>query len=194
MQTKYSRFLPRTAVFCVSFALALSALFASVQSSAQAASAPALHATAAEGLPPLKLRGGGLLRMFGFQIYNSFLWTPGGEAFDPAKPFVLDIQYLRNFEGRKLAERSIDEMRGQGVGNDTVYAKWLAEMTRVFPNVKPEDRLTGIFTSERTARFFHNGRFTGEVKDADFAAAFFGIWLSENTSQPRLRERMLGGK
>jgi hypothetical protein len=181
-------------MLCLCIALGLAGSFVATPSSAQMPSAPALHATSTEGLPPLKLRGGGLLRVFGFQIYNSFLWTPGGEAFDPNRPFALDIQYLRNFEGRKLAERSIDEMRGQGVGNETVYAKWLAEMNRVFPNVKPDDRLTGIFTSERTARFFHNGRFTGEVKDAEFAAAFFGIWLSENTSQPRLRERMLGGK
>ncbi|TAG79132.1 MAG: hypothetical protein EAZ24_02935 [Burkholderiales bacterium] len=194
MQAKNSCLRARASTLLLSAALVLSALFVVPQSAAQSPSAPALYAASTEGLPALKFRGGGLLRMFGFQIYNSFLWTPGGEAFDPKKPFALDIQYLRNFEGRKLAERSIDEMRGQGVGNDTVYPKWLAEMTRVFPDVKPEDRLTGVFTSERTARFFHNGRFTGEVKDAEFAAAFFGIWLSENTSQPRLRERMLGLK
>lgn len=194
MQATEPRTQSRAAALVLSAALVLATLFVAPQSTAQSPSAPALHATSTEGLPSLKLRGGGLLRMYGFQIYNSFLWTPNGEAFDPNKPYALDIQYLRNFEGRKLAERSIDEMRAQSVGNDNVYPKWLAEMTRVFPNVKPDDRLTGVFTAERTARFFHNGRFTGEVKDAEFAAAFFGIWLSENTSQPRLRERMLGVK
>jgi Chalcone isomerase-like len=168
-------------------------MFTSRDAIAQQVNAPTLHETSTAGMPALKLRGGGLLRMFGFQIYNSYLWTPDGGAFDWKKPYVLDIQYLRNFEGRKLAERSIDEMRGLGIGGDAVYAKWLAEMIRVFPDVKPQDRLTGVFTPNRTAKFFHNGKLTGEVNDPDFADAFFGIWLHEKTSQPKLRALMLGG-
>lgn len=130
--------------------------------------------------------------MYGFQIYNAYLWTPDGAAFDRTKPFALDIEYLRNFEGKALAERSIDEKRAQGIGNEAVYAKWLAEMIRVFPNVKPNDRLTGVATAQRTARFFHNGKFTGEVTDPEFTDAFFGIWLNEKTSQRRFRDRLLG--
>ncbi len=159
---------------------------------AQTANAPALYESSTAGMPALKLRGGGLLRMFGFQIYNSYLWTPDGGAFDGKKPYVLDIQYLRNFEGKKLAERSIDEMRGLGIGGDTAYVKWLADMIRVFPDVKPNDRLTGVFTANRTAKFFHNGKLTGEVNDPEFADAFFGIWLHEKSSQPKLRALMLG--
>jgi hypothetical protein len=159
---------------------------------AQQVNAPTLHESSTAGMPSLKLRGGGLLRMFGFQIYHSYLWTPDGGAFDWKKPYAIDIQYLRNFEGKKLAERSIDEMRGLGIGGDAIYAKWLAEMIRVFPDVKPNDRLTGVFTPNRSAKFFHNGKPTGEVNDPEFADAFFGIWLHEKTSQPKLRALMLG--
>lgn len=158
---------------------------------AQQASAPALFETSIAGMPTLNARGGGLLRVYGFQVYNAFLWTPGGAAFDAKKPYVLDIEYLRNFEGKMLAERSIDEMRGQGIGSDAVYPKWLAEMSRVFPNVKPNDRLTGVATPQRTARFFLNGKLTGEVNDPNFVDAFFGIWLNEKSSQARFRERLL---
>jgi hypothetical protein len=180
-----------TTMIVVSFA-AISLSLAPTNAIGQTVNAPALHESSTAGMPTLKLRGGGLLRVFGFQIYHSFLWTPDGSAFDARKPFVLDIQYLRNFEGKRLAERSIDEMRAQSVGNDTMYPKWLAEMIRVFPDVKPQDRLTGVFTPQRTARFFHNGKLTGEVSDPEFADAFFGIWLSANTSQPKLRTMMLG--
>ncbi len=159
---------------------------------AQQVNAPALHEMSIAGMPTLKARGGGLLRVFGFQVYNAFLWTPDGAPFDAKKPYVLDIEYLRNFEGKALAERSIDEMRGQGIGSDTVYPKWLAEMSRVFPNVKPNDRLTGVATPQRTAKFFHNGKLAGEVSDPDFVDAFFGIWLNEKSSQRRFRERLLG--
>jgi Chalcone isomerase-like len=185
-QLKHSVMIALIAVLTAGYALT------SRDATAQQINAPALPESSVSGMPALKLRGGGLLRMFGFQIYNSYLWTPDGSAFDPKKPYALDIQYLRNFEGKKLAERSIDEMRGIGIGNETTYVKWLAEMSRVFPDVKPNDRLTGVFTTNRTAKFFHNGKFTGEVNDPEFADAFFGIWLHEKSSQPKLRALMLG--
>ena len=160
---------------------------------AQTASvAPPLPASAKVGMPELKVLGGGLLRVLGFQVYNAYLWTPAGSAFDRSKPHALDLQYLRNFTAKKLAERSIDEMRGQGIGDDVVYMKWLAEMERVFADVKEGDRLTGVVTPTRTAKFFFNGAFRGEISDPAFADAFFGIWLNEKSSQPRMRNQLLG--
>ncbi len=153
---------------------------------------PPLPEPATSGMPALKAIGGGLLRIFGFQIYNAYLWTPNGAAFDQKKPYVLDIHYLRTFSAKQLAERSIDEMRDQGVGHDGVYRKWIAEMQRVFADVKEGDRLTGVATAARTAKFFYNGTYRGEIADADFTDAFFGIWLSEKSSQPRMRNQLLG--
>jgi hypothetical protein len=143
-------------------------------------------------LPDLQVRGGGLLRVWGFQVYYAWLWTPGGSPYDPARPFALDIEYLRNFTAQALAERSIDEMRGQGRGSEAVYPRWLTEMQRVFVDVKPGDRLTGVATPERHARFFHNGRLRGEVADPAFTDAFFAIWLSERSSQARFRDLLIG--
>jgi hypothetical protein len=154
--------------------------------------APPLAANATVGMPELKALGGGLLRVFGFQVYNVYLWTPGGAAFDRNKPYALDLQYLRNFSAKQLAERSIDEMRGQGTGSDAIYPKWLAEMQRVFADVKEGDRLTGVATPTKTAKFFYNGIYRGEVADPAFTDAFFGIWLSEKSSQLRVRDRLLG--
>ncbi len=153
---------------------------------------PPLPEPATAGMPALKAIGGGLLRIFGFRIYNAYLWTPGGSAFDHRKPYVLDIHYLRDFTAKQLAERSIDEMRDQGVGHDGVYRKWVAEMQRVFADVKEGDRLTGVATAARSAKFFYNGAFRGEIADADFTDAFFGIWLNEKSSQPRMRNQLLG--
>ncbi len=153
---------------------------------------PTLPAQATTGMPSLKASGGGLLRIFGFQIYNAYLWTPVGSTFDPTQPHVLDIHYLRTFSAKQLAERSIDEMRGQGTGSEAVYPKWTSEMLRVFADVKEGDRLTGVATTHRTAKFFHNGTFRGEVTDPAFTDAFFGIWLSDKTSQPGMRDRLLG--
>lgn len=143
-------------------------------------------------MPDLKTVGGGLLRFFGFQIYNAWLWTPAGTSFDQRKPYALDIQYLRNFTAKELADRSVDEMRGQGTGSDALFPKWHSEMLRVFTDVKPGDRLTGVATPARTAKFFYNGSYRGEIADSAFTDAFFGIWLSDKSSQPAMRDRLLG--
>ena len=153
---------------------------------------PTLPTQATTGMPTLRAVGGGLLRIFGFQVYNAYLWAPDGASFDRTKPYVLDIHYLRTFSAKQLAERSIDEMRGQGTGSDAVYPKWTAEMQRVFADVKEGDRLIGVATPARTAKFFYNGAYRGEVADAAFTDAFFGIWLSEKSSQPGMRDRLLG--
>jgi hypothetical protein len=41
-------------------------------------------------------------------------------------------------------------------------------------------------------RFFVNAKATGEMRDAELARLFFGIWLSPNTSEPQLRQTLLG--
>ncbi len=144
-------------------------------------------------LPSLKVRGKALLTFIGFKVYNGTLWTTEGS--DSLKdPHVLDLQYLRNFEGEVLAKRSIDEMRGQGIGSDVQHESWLKEMKRVFPNVKAGDRITGVALPGKLARFFHNGKHTGDVLDPSFAQAFFDIWLSPKTSQPAMRKELLGEK
>ena len=54
------------------------------------------------------------------------------------------------------------------------------------------DRITGVQRPEGLSRFFHNGNLRGEVRDAEFTRRFFGIWLGESTSEPSLRDSLLG--
>jgi hypothetical protein len=42
------------------------------------------------------------------------------------------------------------------------------------------------------ARFALNGAVKGEVRELEFARLFFGIWLSEQTSESTLRRGLLG--
>ena len=185
--------LQRTSMTFAALLVCAALTFSHAAATAQNTSAaPPLSAAATAGMPELKALGGGQLRVFGFQVYNVYLWTPAGAAFDRNKPYALDLQYLRTFSAKQLAERSIDEMRGQGIGSDTAYPKWLAEMERVFADVKDGDRLTGVVTATKISKFFYNGAYRGEVIDPAFADAFFGIWLNEKSSQPRVRNLLLG--
>ena len=63
-------------------------------------------------------------------------------------------------------------------------------MLRTFTNVRKGDRLTGIHRPGEGAVFLLNGQVAGTIREADFARRFFGIWLSDDTSDTRLREAL----
>jgi glycine/D-amino acid oxidase-like deaminating enzyme len=70
--------------------------------------------------------------------------------------------------------------------------RWLSAMRALFPDVKEGDRLTGIHLPGMGARFAFNGQPVGDVRDPEFARLFFGIWLAAQSSEPALRDALLG--
>jgi hypothetical protein len=109
-----------------------------------------------------------------------------------AQPLALELEYARALDGKAIAARSLQEMHGLDAIDATLAERWLQQMRRIFPNVNKGDRITGVQRPGEAARFFVNGQPRGEVRDAEFTRLFFGIWLSPRTSQPRLREALLG--
>jgi hypothetical protein len=146
-------------------------------------------------LPGARLRGQGRLTVLAFHVYDARLWVGGdfeAERF-AAAPVAIEVEYARALKGRAIAERSLDEVRRQGDVSDTVAARWLDWMEAHFPDVTGGDRLTGIHRPGESLRLFHNGRLRGEIRDAEFARRFIAIWLGPRTSQPQLRQALLGG-
>jgi hypothetical protein len=162
--------------------------------------APALRAqTAAPAelaadLPGARLQGSGLLRFFGLKVYEVRLWLGSQPLADDwaATPLALELQYDRTLYGAQIAERSLKEMRRQGDIGAADADRWLGAMKQVFPDVKENDRITGLNLPGVGARFFVNGALKGDIRDPQFARLFFGIWLSEKTSEPALRNALLG--
>jgi hypothetical protein len=145
--------------------------------------------------PAARLQGSGRLRFLGLLVYDIRLWTsePRLSGDDWARtPLALEIEYARALVGKLIAERSIEEMRRSGPIAAETEARWLGAMTDLFPDVKTGDRITGMQRPGSTTRFFYNGALRGEVRDADFTRRFFGIWLAPATSEPKLRESLLG--
>lgn len=151
---------------------------------------PATH----PALPGSVLSGGYLLRFIGLQVYDARLWVqPDFEANRLGQqPLVLELKYLRGLKGRLIAERSLKEMRRHGSVSDTQAERWLAEMTRLFPNVAANDKLTGILQPGLGAMFLFNDQPQGQVADPEFSRLFFSIWLGNNTSEPTMRAALLG--
>lgn len=135
------------------------------------------------------------LRVWGFEVYDARLWTPVGFRHSQYAQysFALELQYLRRLEGAAIASRSIDEMRRVGSFTDAQAQSWLAAMRELFPNVSAGERITGVNLPGVGAEFWVNGQRVGAVNDLAFASLFFGIWLDERSSEPKMRAQLLQG-
>lgn len=157
----------------------------------------------ASQLPNARLAGEGLLRWFGFRIYQARLFV--GEGYDHASatqgpsiqgpiqgPLALELTYKRSFDGQSIAERSADEIDSLDIGTPAQRAQWSARMAELFPDITEGDRLTGILTASGQTLFVHNESLVGQIDDPAFGPAFFSIWLDERTSAPALRAQLIG--
>ncbi len=145
-------------------------------------------------LPGAQLLGSGRLTFLGLHVYDARLWIDEGFSADrfDRHALALELQYARTLYGRLIAERSLEEMKRVGGVTDAQAERWLAAMKRAFPDVAKGDRITGVQRPDEGVRFFHNGALRSELRDTDFTRRFFGIWLSPQTSEPKLRQSLLG--
>ena len=147
-------------------------------------------------LPDARLSGEGVMRWLGLKIYSAQLWTgaAGVRTDQPtSQPLALDLRYATGLKGEAIAERSLQEIEKLGFGDAPSRSRWLSELKRLMPNIAADDRLTGILEPKRGVAFFHNDKPIGRIDDADFASAFFLIWLDERTTAPSLRASLLRG-
>jgi hypothetical protein len=147
-------------------------------------------------LPGARLLGEATMRWLGLAVYDILLWADDAQALarPEAHRLALELRYARTLDGAAIAQRSLQEMQGIGDVPADVGPRWLEAMQRIFPDVRKGDRITGLQIPGEMARFWLNGQPRGELRDAEFTRLFFGIWLSPRTSQPRLREALLGSR
>ena len=126
-----------------------------------------------------------------WDIYDAELVAPQGKYSEDA-PFALSLKYLRDFEGDDIASRSVDEMRKLGMTDEIKLAKWYQKMQQLFPDVKEGQTITGVVDAQQVSHFFIDEQSLGQVNDKEFSQWFFNIWLSEKTSEPKMRAKLLG--
>jgi hypothetical protein len=136
------------------------------------------------------LQGQGRLTFWGFDVYDAryYVADPKGQ-----NGFALEIHYIRSFKGADLAKRTIDEMTRLGVPEKQRMV-WLQSLEKLFPDIASGDTLVGIHLPDRGTLFLHNGKPIGDIPGDAFAKAFFGIWLDERTSVPKLRSALIASR
>ncbi len=146
-----------------------------------------------EAMPDARLVGEGTLRIFGFRIYDARLWSPTAPL-QARTPFALELTYHRSISRGDFVRTSLDEMkRLSGPDLDaSVPARWREHMQQAFVDVRPGERITGVYLPERGCRFYVNERLHHEVTDPQFAEAFFAIWFDPRSRDPGLRRSLLG--
>ena len=107
-------------------------------------------------------------------------------------PLLFNFLIYRTLEGKKIADRSVEEIRGQNFTNEVKLAAWHAQMRKIFPDVDEGISLTGVYTKTGETVFYKNNTEIGRINDPEFSKAFFGIWFNEKTSAPGLRQKLLG--
>lgn len=131
---------------------------------------------------------------FGLHVYDAQIWSNvPNQQFDYTKhPCWLELTYARDFKGSDIAERSKDEMKEIGAGNDEKREAWEKKLAEIFPNVKKGDSLSALHVPGKSMQFFHNGKPLAQIQDMELAKAFMGIWLDAKTSEPKMRKKLLG--
>lgn len=111
-------------------------------------------------------------------------------------PQALKITYLRKIDNKDLVEATKIQWQHLKV-DEAKQTKWLSQLSTIFPNIKEGDALTLIVDENKISTFYVNvnqstNRKIGVVDDVEFGPAFLAIWLSEKTSKPKLRSKLLG--
>jgi hypothetical protein len=126
-------------------------------------------------------------------VYWASLWS-GENMLRPdqwqTQRLALELRYLRDFDGKDIAKRSVDEMHMQSPLSAETSSVWLKALEALFPNVRKGQSLTGIYVPNAGAQFLFNNKPLGTLADAELAKRFFAIWLSPQTSAPELRKKL----
>jgi hypothetical protein len=155
-------------------------------------SQPALATeTVLASVPRASVVGRGVLSFAFWDVYKATLYAPDGQ-FGSEKPIALTIEYLISINGRDIADRSVQEMRKQGFADEAKLADWNAQLKVIFPDVRNGTVLSAVYQPGEQTAFYNGSTAIGTIAGDDFGRLFFGIWLGERTSEPKLRRALLG--
>lgn len=138
-----------------------------------------------------KIIGQGELHVLFWHAYNAQLSSPTG-TYSPAKPHTLTLTYQMEFTKEELVERTMKELTRHVKPSAQQKTAWEKQLLTLWPSVKKGDFIRADAVPHKQVTFYFNGTKKGSIRDATFAKHFTQIWLGENTSDPGLREQLLG--
>jgi hypothetical protein len=130
-----------------------------------------------------------------FKGYVAGLYLGTGVAAEEALtdvPKRLELSYFWSIKGSDISKAG-DEILARNVDSDTLerLRPRLDQMNALYETVKPGDRYALTYVPGLGTELTLNGRSKGVIPGADFAAAYFRIWLGDQPIDTALRDQLL---
>jgi len=129
-----------------------------------------------------------------WDIYSSKLFTTSGvfPLQSENDKLLYEIEYFKAISAKNLVDKTVEQWQHLGY-EASRYTPYLNKLQRIWPDIKPGDKLTFVMNNMNSA-FYYNKRLVGVIGNMEFGPLFLDIWLSEKTSEPELRQALLGRK
>ena len=125
-----------------------------------------------------------------WKVYDSRLLTLTGDYDENSYPKQLEITYLRDIDKQDLVDNTEKQWQHLNYSAEQ-YREYLPWLSEVWPDIKKGQQLS-IVVDQDTSQFYFNGQAIGQPRSRTFGDMFLAIWLSPNTSEPKLRTELIG--
>ncbi len=147
------------------------------------------------GTTALVLKGVGLARYLFFKVYVTALYLGDGISTDRVLadvPKRLELSYFQKIAAGDFA-KTADEVLPENVPGATVTAlrPKIDRLHAMYRDIKPGDRYALTYVPGIGTELALNGTPLGTVEGADFAAAYFAIWLGPKPISDSLKAQLL---
>jgi len=145
----------------------------------------------------LALRGTGrLVWMRMVTVYDAALYlpadAPGKDVLEDV-PKRLELRYHISIKGEKFGESAVPFLEKNVAAEELVRLKpRLEQLNRLYRDVKEGDRYALTYAPGKGTTLTLNGNTLGTVDGADFAAAYFAIWLGAKPISDTMRDELMG--
>lgn len=139
----------------------------------------------------MDLVGKGKLSVLFWDIYNAELYTSDGAYQKAQFPIALRLVYLRDFKKKDLISETQKQWEKLGFKDKAKTAIWVARLEELWRDVEKHESITLYIDASSSSFFYFDNEQLGQVEDPNFAQAFLDIWLSENTSAPDVRKKLI---
>lgn len=128
------------------------------------------------------LRGLGAYEFLKIDLFTAAFYVPdraiATDELLGGLPKKLVIYYHRNLRREEIVSAAEHALKKNPELNLAELRPRLEQMYLLFQNVRKGDRYELVFEPQKGTALILNGQYQGAVPGADFARAFFGIWIS----------------
>ena len=151
------------------------------------------------GGTPVPLRNAALLRYLKFiKAYVAALYLPEGVPAENVLsdvPKRLEINYLVSIKGPDFGKGAEPTLKlNQTPAELAKLRSRIDRINSIYQDVKPGDRYALTYLPGRGTELALNGTPLTVIEGADFAAAYFGIWLGRDSIDDKLKRDLLKGR